>query len=279
MSCGHFEIVPRRVGLRYVFLTRPVAALGMLCGLAAAATLSASAGGPDDAEPPARPELALGRSADYDYEPPAPGSYTLPPIQRAGDGILLNVAGKRERLRALLSGRITVLSFIYTRCADPRGCPHATGMLAQVFEISRTDPVLRDNLQLISLSFDPEYDTPSIMKRYSAIAEDLGPDTATGSDWLFLTTPSAAELDPILSAYGQQVDRKPGGGDPLGPFYHTLRVYLVDREGMIRNIYSFGLLDPRLVVTDVRTLIMEDGFAEAAPDRDRDPEPVSTRIR
>jgi len=40
--------------------------------------------------------------------------------------------------------------------------------------------------------------------------------------------------------------------------YHTLRVFLIDRDGRIRNIYSSGTLDPRLVLADVKTLLMEE---------------------
>ena len=40
--------------------------------------------------------------------------------------------------------------------------------------------------------------------------------------------------------------------------YHILRVFLIDREGRIRNIYSSGTLDPRLVLADVKTLLLEE---------------------
>ena len=45
-------------------------------------------------------------------------------------------------------------------------------------------------------------------------------------------------------------------GSTSGPYNHPLRVYLIDGQKQIRNIYSYGLLDPRLVMTDVRTLMM-----------------------
>ena len=44
----------------------------------------------------------------------------------------------------------------------------------------------------------------------------------------------------------------------FGPFTHQLRVYLIDSARRIRNIYSLGFLDPRLVVGDVRTLLLEE---------------------
>jgi cytochrome oxidase Cu insertion factor (SCO1/SenC/PrrC family) len=65
-------------------------------------------------------------------------------------------------------------------------------------------------------------------------------------------------LNPILETYGQRVDRKKNPDDPLGPLSHLVRVYLIDRDKMIRNIYSFGLLDPRLLLADVRTLLLEE---------------------
>ena len=52
--------------------------------------------------------------------------------------------------------------------------------------------------------------------------------------------------------------RKTDPDDPLGPLAHQLRVFLIDAKGDIRNIYSVGFLDPRLVMTDVRTLLAEE---------------------
>jgi cytochrome oxidase Cu insertion factor (SCO1/SenC/PrrC family) len=53
------------------------------------------------------------------------------------------------------------------------------------------------------------------------------------------------------------VDTKKNPFDPTGPLNHTLRVFLIDPDGNIRNIYSSDTLDPRLVLADVRTLLMQ----------------------
>lgn len=201
-----------------------------------------------------RPEVVLGRSEDFDYDPPAPGSYDLPVIQAAGDGDVVGPDGEPARLRDLIDGRITVLSFIYTRCADASACPSATGMLGQIRSFSEEDPVLAENVRLVTLSFDPDHDTPDVMGKYGRVFGRNG----KGAEWLFLTTRSHEELEPILRRYGQIVEQKDDPGDIYGPLRHTVRVYLVDRAGGIRNIYSFGLLDPRLVVTDIRTLLLEE---------------------
>ncbi|MFO7655135.1 MAG: SCO family protein [Candidatus Krumholzibacteriia bacterium] len=201
-----------------------------------------------------RPELALGRTEVYDYDPPVPGTYTLPVIEPAGDGEVLVADRGRRQLRDVLAGRISLVSFIYTSCADPRACPLATGVLYRIHKLSARDARLTDSLRLVTFSFDPETDTPSVMARYG---RGLAPD-GQGAEWLFLTTAGQEQLAPILASYGQRVDRKKDPADPTGALYHVLRVYLVDRAGNIRNIYSFGQLDPRLVLADVRTLLLEE---------------------
>lgn len=193
------------------------------------------------------------RDADHDYDAPQPGTYTLPVIKQAADGALLDSTGKPVRLADLTHGRITVLSFIYTRCAAAKACPMATGVLMRLHRESGEDAKLAARLRLVSLSFDPVNDTPERMAAYSQLAS-LRP---TAAPWHFVTTRSQAELQPILEAYGQAVDRKQNPSDPTGPLNHTLRVFLVDATGSIRNIYSSGTLDPRLVLADIRTLMAE----------------------
>jgi protein SCO1 len=72
----------------------------------------------------------LTRTADHDYDPPAPGSYALPVIKQATGGEVLDAQGRTVQLDSLVRDRVTVLSFIYSRCADPSACPYATNVLA-----------------------------------------------------------------------------------------------------------------------------------------------------
>ena len=194
------------------------------------------------------------RDPDYDYEPPLPGSYALPVVKLASDGALLDTDNKAVNLRDLTHGRITVLSFIYTRCAAPKACPYATGVLGQLHDLSANDIALTKSLRLVSISFDPEYDTPQHLAAYSENVREA----KSGCEWRFVTAKSPADLKPILAGYDQAVDKRSNELDPQGPLYHTLRVFLIDREGRIRNIYSSGTLDPRLVLADVKTLLLEE---------------------
>ena len=193
------------------------------------------------------------RDSDYDYDPPVPGSYSLPVVKIAADGALLDSDGKSVNLRELTHGRVTVLSFIYTRCTAAKACPYAAGVLDRLHSLSVDDQTLAKNMRLVSMSFDPDYDTPKRLADYSEGVREK----KSGCDWRFATAKSRAELESILAAYGQAVDKRSNANDPQGPLYHVMRVFLIDREGRIRNIYSSGTLDPRLVLADVRTLVLE----------------------
>jgi len=178
----------------------------------------------------------------------------LPIIKKAANGAVIDSKGKSLNLGDLIQGRLTILSFIYTRCAAPKACPYAVSVLAQLHQLSATDHDLAKNMRLVTMSFDPEYDTPQRLADY----EEGIVEKNSGCEWRFATAGSRTELDSILEGYGQAVDRRQDVKDPQGPLYHTLRVFLIDREGRIRNIYSSATLDPRLVVADVKTLLLDE---------------------
>jgi cytochrome c peroxidase len=204
-------------------------------------------------EHPAPVVLAPGY-ADLEFTPPKAGTYRLPPLGIAADGPIIASNGEAARLHDLLGGKITILSFIFTRCSDVNGCPLATYVLRNVQDRVAADPTLRDEVRLVSMSFDPAYDTPATLDAYAARFRK------PGFDWRFVTSRNEAELAPVLEAYGQSVvPDVDESGNRLGSMSHILRVYLIDRERRIRNIYSVSFLHADVVANDVRTLLIEDG--------------------
>ncbi len=203
---------------------------------------------------------------------PAPGTYSLPPLGEAADGSVLASDGSRERLHALFGDRVVLLSFIYTHCSDAEGCPLATAVLHRVGARISREPELASQLRLLSLSFDPERDSPEVMRTYGRGFQ------REGLDWRFLTAESERALAPLLEAYAQtrlpEVDE---AGRETGDFSHLLRVFLIDRERRIRQVYSASLLDPDALVADVKTLVLEE-TAERVPGHGVGPAPaVATR--
>jgi cytochrome c peroxidase len=194
------------------------------------------------------------------FDAPEPGSYRLPPIRKAADGEVMRSDGTAARLHDVYDGRLVVLSFIFTTCTDAKGCPLATGVMHRIHRQLQTDPALRDHLRLVTLSFDHAHDTPEVMAEYAqGVARG-------GEDWLFLTTRSARALKPILQAYDQNVlPEYDASGEPTGGFSHVLRVYLIDRDKRVRNIYSSSYLYHDLVLADIKTLLLEEraGASEA----------------
>src|SRR5262245_40050050 len=95
----------------------------------------------------------LPRTSDHDYDPPVPGTYALPTVKPAADGAVLDAKGQPLRLRELTRGHVTVMSFIYTRCASAKACPYATGVLMQLHQASSEDPALAKGMRLVSMSF------------------------------------------------------------------------------------------------------------------------------
>ena len=75
------------------------------------------------------------------FEVAKPGSYSLPRFKPAGDGAVLDERTQRTSLHQLFAGRLIVLSFIYTHCADPEGCPTASYTLSRLAKrIGAPDP-------------------------------------------------------------------------------------------------------------------------------------------
>src|SRR5215510_13637981 len=114
-------------------------------GVAGLSLLAAVAHGPVRA-PHASP--GTGEHADNDGVPIA-GSYQLAAIKPAADGSVLDHRGRSQRLAGFTTGRITILSFIYTNCGDPEGCPLAMATLFEIYHASEKSTLLAGNARLV----------------------------------------------------------------------------------------------------------------------------------
>jgi cytochrome oxidase Cu insertion factor (SCO1/SenC/PrrC family) len=98
----------------------------------------------------------------------------------------------------------------------------------------------------VTVSLDPARDPPEAMARLRGA---LAPRGA----WSFLTAGDAGALAPVLEDFGQDVVRNADGTVAT----HVLRVFLVDGASRIRNVYSTGFLDARILVNDLLTVLSE----------------------
>ncbi len=195
--------------------------------------------------------LAPGYTA-LSFEAPAAGSYQLSKLGKAADAEVLKADGSTANLHDVLGQGVALLSFIYTSCDDVNGCPLATAVLRQVATRFAAESNLGVPLRLLSLSFDPINDTPDVMQAYADRV------AVRGANWHFLTTPSEDALAPLLTAYDQSVQKVYDSENRYtGAFSHVLRVFLIDQQKQIRNIYSVSFLHADTLVNDVKTLALE----------------------
>lgn len=193
------------------------------------------------------------------FVPPAPGSYRLERIMKAPDGIVLESDGSLRRLSEFTTGKVTLFSFIYTYCTDPKGCPLAYATLHSLKRTIESTPSLRGKVRFVSMSFDPEYDTPVAMRSYGGAEARASNGLKSGLEWHFLTTRNGRELAPMLEGFGQDVSvaasKPPGQRAPV--LSHLLKVYLLDGSGEVREIYSTSWLHPAVLLNDIKTLLQE----------------------
>ena len=182
------------------------------------------------------------------FEPPAPGSYELPPISRVKDYMLVAEDGGPAPLPGLGSAQVGVVSFIYRGCVDASGCPLALAVLRRLDRELAKRPELAPQVRLATVSFDPEHDTPERMSELRELMQPRG-------DWRFLTAASERAMRPLMRDFGQDAVRlATTEGEPSALLRHVLKVFLVDETGAVRNIYSAGFLDWRILLNDIRTV-------------------------
>jgi len=193
------------------------------------------------------------------FAPPPPGSYILHRIMPAPDGPVVGIDGRSRPLSQYTRGQMTLLGFIYTTCVDPEGCPLAYRVFDTLKKAIAATPALTGKVRFVTLSFDPARDTPDVMRRY---AGSRAVDMSGGLRWYFLTTRSARELMPLVEGFGQDVrvtyDRS--SGRARRELSHVLKVFLIDRAGDVREIYSSLFLHPQTVLNDIETLLMEESL-------------------
>jgi len=192
--------------------------------------------------------------APADFDAPKAGSYRLERIMPAPDGVVVDASSKRGQLAAYTRGKVTLLSLMYTGCSDETGCPMAFYSVAMIKRELEKSQAARGRVRMVSLSFDPARDTPEVMRAYG------GEHVKGGSTvpWYFLTTASKRDLAPMLDGFGQDVS-KPAQPQDHQELMHVLKLFLIDRNGWVREIYTASYLVPDVVVNDIKTLLIEDG--------------------
>jgi protein SCO1/2 len=164
--------------------------------------------------------------ADYNsvvqYHVPAPGD-AVPNFT------VLNQSGRTVGLQQF-HGKVLLMTFIYTRCTLSDYCPRMSRNFAEIDKALAADPKLYAQTHLLSISFDPKYDTPAVLKSYgSAYTGRYVHETF--QHWDF-AAPTLAELPKMEQYFDLGVT--PG---PNGILQHSLATLVVGKDGKVVAFY------------------------------------------
>jgi cytochrome oxidase Cu insertion factor (SCO1/SenC/PrrC family) len=154
--------------------------------------------------------------------------------ERSGENITL----------AQLRGKIWIADFIYTSCTDT--CPLQTSMMAKLQEEFAAKP----KFQLVSVTVDPERDTPEVLARYAAR------HNADAERWYFLTGQRDRIIRLIQDGFHLSVAALPTGAESTSTIPHSPRFVLIDQDARIRGYYDSRELEAFVrLKNDLETLL------------------------
>jgi protein SCO1/2 len=164
----------------------------------------------------------------------------LPVLGTASDFTLESAHGGEVSFHES-DGKVRVVEFMYTSCPDV--CAPTTMAMAKMQEAIKAKG-LSDRVQFISITLDPEVDTPEVLQAYS---QRVGAEL---DNWVFLRG-EEAKLQEIVRSYSFYFQKQDNG-----LVAHTSRFFLVDQDRKIRALYEMGLeADDAQVVKDIERLL------------------------
>lgn len=148
---------------------------------------------------------------------------------RIGDPLpdfsVVNQNGRRIRLSDF-RGKVVALTFVYTRCPLPDFCIRMSNNFSAVQKDFSKNPSLKNSWHLITVSFDPTYDTPAVLRKYGAVY------TKDVSTWDFATDSMKSVME---IGDGLELDAQPDEG---GLIAHNLRTAIIDQQGNLVAVYK-----------------------------------------
>jgi protein SCO1/2 len=165
--------------------------------------------------------------AELTAPPPPPRVDVLEPGQPVPDVRLTDEAGMTRPLSDR-HGRIVAVTFTYTRCPMPDFCPRMDQYFKRVQGEILADEQMRDRVALLSVSFDPAFDTPQVL---AAHAQQVGADPRV---WHFVTGERDA-IAAFASRFGISIFRE---GSNAADITHNLRTAVIASDGTLLTMFN-----------------------------------------
>jgi protein SCO1/2 len=157
--------------------------------------------------------------------PAAP--HMLMPGERVPDVALVNQDGKTIHLSDF-AGKALLVTFIYTRCPMPNFCPRLSSQFARIHDELKKNPDDYQKTHLLSISIDPKYDTPPVLRKYGLAYLD---DESGFSHWDFAST-NATDLAHLGQAFGLEYEEQDN------QISHTMNIVLIAPDGTVAKFWG-----------------------------------------
>lgn len=172
------------------------------------------------------------------------------PGDEVPDYRLVNQDGKAIRIKDY-RGKALLLTFIFTRCQMTDQCTLMSNNFAAIDQELQKQPELRAKTHLLSVSFDPEYDTPKVLRSYGAAFTGKYTDEHF-AHWEFASG-SADEVKGIAQFFGLRYTKDAETGQDQ--IIHSLRTALIGPDGKIVKAYRGNEWKPDEVLKEIQTLL------------------------
>ncbi|OLD24955.1 MAG: hypothetical protein AUJ04_08455 [Acidobacteria bacterium 13_1_40CM_3_55_6] len=178
----------------------------------------------------------------------------IPGEPKPGDEVpdfgLTNQDGKRIHL-AQYRGKTLALTFVYTRCPQPDQCTLMSTNFAAVDKELQKEPDVYAKTHLLTISFDPDYDTPKVLRSYGASHTGRYSDE-TFQHWEFATG-TKDEVKGVAQFFGLRYFQDTESGDEQ--VIHSLRTAVIAPDGKLVKLYRGNEWKPDEIVNDLTSLV------------------------
>jgi protein SCO1 len=172
---------------------------------------------------------------------------------------LVNQDGKRIHL-SQYRGKVLLLTFVYTRCPQPDQCTLMSNNFAAIDQALQKQPETYQKTHLLTVSFDPEYDTPKVLRSYGASHTGRYSDE-TFQHWEFAGG-SKDEVKGLAQFFGLRYYHDTESNDEQ--VIHSLRTAIVGQDGKLFKLYRGNEWKPEELLSEIQKL-MSPAASAASP--------------
>ena len=177
----------------------------------------------------------------------------VPGEPKPGDEIpdfTLNNQDEKPIRLSQYKGKALALTFVYTRCPQPDQCTLMSNNFAAIDQELQKQPDVYAKTHLLTISFDPAYDTPKVMRSYGA--SHTGRYSAENFQHWEFATGSADEVKRIAEFFGLRYFKDSSTGEDQ--VMHSLRTAVIDPNGKLVKLYRGNEWKPAEITEDLKSL-------------------------